>query len=280
MKKEWNVWRSTLMFLTRIPVGKDLPHDPELLQHTPKYFPLAGILIGTVGAFIFLLASFLFAIHFALLLSMSSTILLTGAFHEDGFADVCDAFGGGWTKEKILTIMKDSRLGTYGVTGLIFMLAAKFMLLDGFLNIDPYHLLAERITGTLPMHQAKHLVIPCMLIAGHSISRLMPVIIIQRYNYVTADDGSKSKPLASSKLPGSFFLVALASALLPLLFFKAIFMLVAIPILVAVAWLMRFFVKWIGGYTGDCLGASQQVAEIVFYASCLLIIKLIMLIHI
>ncbi len=82
----------------------------------------------------------------AILASIIAGIFTTGAFHEDGFADVCDAFGGGWTKEKILMIMKDSRLGTYGVTGLIGILAAKFLLLKELPKFTP------RSYGSLPQY--------------------------------------------------------------------------------------------------------------------------------
>ena len=93
------------MFFTRIPCPEWVDHDPTYIQKSSKYFPLVGLFVGSVGALVFFLARFLFSTEISLLLSMSSTVFVTAGFHEDGFADVCDGFGGGWTKEKILMIM-------------------------------------------------------------------------------------------------------------------------------------------------------------------------------
>jgi adenosylcobinamide-GDP ribazoletransferase len=121
-----------VQFYTRLPVPAWVGYSDELLNKATVYFPLVGWLVGSVAAGAFMGANFLFRnTELALLLSMVASILLTGAFHEDGFADVCDGFGGGWTPDKILAIMKDSRLGTYGVTGLGLLLAGKFLALRG-----------------------------------------------------------------------------------------------------------------------------------------------------
>ena len=269
MKREWNVFRSAVMFLTRIPVGKDLPHDPVLLQHTPKYFPVIGWMVGGVAAAVFGAAMFWFNQSFSILLSMAATILLTGAFHEDGFADVCDAFGGGWTKESILTIMKDSRLGTYGVVGLVLMLLAKFMLLQMLLPINTVGEIHDNVkvfqSGNIGSFTSIQFAL--LLIAGHSVSRLAPVAIIQFYQYVTDIDASKSKPLASTQIPVTHIMVAIVTALLPILLLPNYVWLALIPVAVACIWMAHYFYRWIGGYTGDCLGATQQVCEITFYAA-------------
>jgi adenosylcobinamide-GDP ribazoletransferase len=277
MKREWNVFRSTIMFLTRIPVGNDLPHDPVLLQHTPKYFAVVGWLVGGVGAAVFGAAMYWFNQSFSILLSMAATILLTGAFHEDGFADVCDAFGGGWTKESILTIMKDSRLGTYGVVGIVLMLMAKFMLLQMLLPINALAMYNEggKVFQSGAIGSLTSIQFALLLMAGHSVSRLAPVTIIQQYHYVTDIDASKSKPLASSQLPMVHLIVAVITALLPLLFLPHFVWLALIPVAVARIWLARYFNKWIGGYTGDCLGATQQVCEITFYAAVVAIYSML-----
>ena len=87
------------------------------LERIVRFLPLVGWIVGGIAALVFLLSHFLFPIPLAAALSMAATILLTGGFHEDGFSDVCDAFGGGWNREQILRIMKDSRIGAYGVLG-------------------------------------------------------------------------------------------------------------------------------------------------------------------
>jgi adenosylcobinamide-GDP ribazoletransferase len=182
---------------------------------------------------------------------MVASLLITGAFHEDGFADVCDGFGGGWTKEKILTIMKDSRVGTYGVAGLVLILALKFTALK---EIGP------------------SFIIPA-LIAGHAISRLNSAILIYTDEYAREDLLSKTKPLATKMRKDDFF-IAMIFGLAPLLFFPNLWILLSIiPLLLVKAYFSRYFNKWIGGYTGDCLGTVQQVSEVVFYLSTILIFK-------
>src|SRR5579859_194019 len=129
MKNEWKVFLAAIQFLTRIQVPAGIGHEPALLQQAPKYFPLVGWILGALSALFFLVFARYISTDVGILASMITGLLITGAFHEDGFADVCDGFGGGWTKEKILLIMKDSRIGAFGAMGLIFILGTKFLLL-------------------------------------------------------------------------------------------------------------------------------------------------------
>lgn len=241
------------MFFTRIPVPRTIDHNHDMLQRSARYFSWVGLIVGFIGAAVFFLAAKIFSPQLSVALSILATILTTGAFHEDGFADCCDAFGGGWTKEKILIIMKDSRLGTYGVTGLIGILAFKFLLLT------------ELLTYTNPLQVA------LLMIAAHSSSRLMAVSIMQQYAYVQDTDTSKSKPLANRKLTTTELIIALAGAVLPFAMLSFYYLLALLPVIIARWYAGRYFKKWIGGYTGDCLGATQQVCELVFYVSCLLL---------
>jgi adenosylcobinamide-GDP ribazoletransferase len=128
MKKEIRIFFTALMYFTRIPVPKGIDHDPAWLQKAPKYFPLVGIVVGFGCALIFIVFARFASFGIGIIASMTAGLLITGAFHEDGFADVCDGFGGGWTKEKILLIMKDSRIGAFGAIGLIAILGSKFLL--------------------------------------------------------------------------------------------------------------------------------------------------------
>lgn len=243
------------MFLTRIPVPVRINHHSGMLQSAARYFTWVGLLVGGVGGVVLYGVAQLFSPSIAIAFSMLATILATGAFHEDGFADCCDAFGGGWTKEKILLIMKDSRLGTYGVTGLIGILGLKFLFL-------------QEISGRVSLLQ-----MALMLVAAHGSSRLMAIFIMQRYSYVQDTDTSKSKPIASRKLTVSELCIACAGVILPFLFLPALLALTILPMLGISAYAGRYFKKWIGGYTGDCLGATQQIAELFFYLSALLIMK-------
>jgi adenosylcobinamide-GDP ribazoletransferase len=267
MKKEWYTFLTAMMFLTRLPVSLKNKYRASYLQQASKYFPLIGLIVAAISAAVFFLLHLFLSGVLALVGSMIASILTTGAFHEDGFADTCDGFGGGWTKEKILAIMKDSRLGTYGVLGLLLILATKFLLLIELIQ----H------TTSLPMAANRCLdswkILLGIFLLAHTFSRYLSVTVIQQYHYVTDAIGSKSKPLAEKKLSFTALLMATIFAVLPFQLLPLIFLWILIPAILASVCLAAYFNKWINGYTGDCLGAIQQVTEIVIYLSSLIIWK-------
>lgn len=241
------------MFYTRIPVPKSTGFSPENLNKATRYFPLIGIIVGGAGALVFMAAHQLLPVHIAMLISIVTIILLTGAFHEDALSDFCDGFGGGYTKETILTIMKDSRIGTYGALGLILLILAKFLLLCEF----------------------KPSQIPFILIAAHAMSRVNPVIMIFSSQYIRDDNSAKSKSVGQ-KNSATTLVIALLLGFLPLVFIP----LLIIPFLAFTLTLIfiyfRYYVhKKVGGYTGDILGALQQFSEVGFYLTWLIVDKLI-----
>jgi adenosylcobinamide-GDP ribazoletransferase len=247
MQQQLHIFLNALMFYTRIPVPAWMKHDDEMLNKATIYFPVIGWIVGGISALIFYLFSFIFNPDIAILLSMVASILTTGAFHEDGFADVCDGFGGGWTKEKILDIMKDSRVGTYGSVGLILILGLKFFSLE---TLDNQTLVWA-------------------LMISHPLSRFVALSYIYTHEYVREDALSKAKPIAK-QLPLNDLLTAFLFAFLPFFVYVIIthnfFLFLVFPPLILVhLYLGYYFKKWIGGYTGDCLGATQQVAEVVIY---------------
>ncbi|WP_372776121.1 adenosylcobinamide-GDP ribazoletransferase [Mangrovibacterium sp.] len=247
MKKQIQLFLTALMFYTRIPVPSGLQYSPERLNRSTRYLPLIGWIVGGIGAAVFYGLVQIFPVQISVFLSMLATILLTGAFHEDGFADFCDGFGGGYTREKIFTIMKDSRIGTYGSVGLIGMLGTKFLALQ---SIPAY-------------------LIPLALIAGHAFSRLMPVLIIFTSWYSREDELSKSKPIGK-KGKNSDLILAILFAIAPIAFLPWKVMAVAIPAALSLTFVFKKYTeRKIGGYTGDCLGALQQLTEVLFYL-CLL----------
>jgi len=252
MKKQWNLFLTAVMFYTRIPVPKNIDHSNEILNKSTKYFPFTGWIVGGFGAFVFYVSQFVLPLSISVIFSMISTILLTGAFHEDGFADSCDAFGGGWSKQKILEIMKDSRIGTYGTVGLIFILAIKYFAL---LNVH-----IEQI--------------PFVLFAAHALSRYSATGMIFFSKYARDDATSKTKPVGK-KLSSGDFLLALIFGSTPLLVFSYMhsywYLLIMATIIPVIYFLKRYFEKWIDGFTGDALGATQQISEIVFYLAYIVI---------
>lgn len=245
MRRELRIFLTAVMFFTKIPCPSWVDHAPDYVNKSGRYFSLVGIIVGGAGGMVFYGFNFLFPSSVALLLSMGSTIWLTGAFHEDGLADMFDGFGGGWTQEKILAIMKDSRIGTFGVIGLLLVLALKFVSLY-----------------SLPPAS-----IPLVLIAGHSISRFFATTLIVTHDYVREDASSKAKPVAKEMSVVSVTVSALFG-LLPFLFFNTPWMLLTLIPVSGIQWYLGyFFKKWIEGYTGDCSGAAQQLTEVTFYLS-------------
>jgi adenosylcobinamide-GDP ribazoletransferase len=275
MKKQLHIFFTALMFYTRIPCPKNIDHNPDYLNKASRYFPLIGWIVGGVCFGIYYLASILFSVEIALILSMIAGILTTGAFHEDGFADVCDGFGGGWTKEKILLIMKDSAIGAYGTIGLVLLFLLKFQSLEQIINNIRVIELGFGIR--LDSYLDLNIGILLLFITAHSVSRLAAVSIVFTHQYSREDASSKSKPIAQN-FTWKEVIGAMLFGLLPLVilsFFRWQLLLVLVPVFIARVFLARYFQKWIDGYTGDCLGATQQVCEVVFYLSIIGIWKFI-----
>lgn len=247
IRRELEYFLGAVRFFTRLPVPAWVGHSSEALNHSARYFPAVGLLVGGIGALVYLAAALLWPQPVAVLLSMAATIYATGAFHEDGLADTVDGLGGGWEKLRILEIMKDSRVGSYGVVAMVLALLGKFTLLS---SLDAA-------------------LLPFALIAGHAISRFCATLLLATMEYVREDALAKSKPLATRLSPGAL-LVAMLFALCGLIGLPLQNALVAC-LLAALAtfWLASKFRRWLGGYTGDCLGAVQQVSEIAFYLGLL-----------
>ena len=267
MKKELHIFFTALMFYTRIPCPKNIDHNPDYLNKASRYFPLIGLIVGSMAFGVYCVFNYLVAPEIAVLFSMIASVLVTGAFHEDGFADVCDGFGGGWTKEKILTIMKDSAIGAYGAIGLVLLLMLKFQALTHLIDVSNTKFLIFNSQFTILL----------LFVSAHSISRLAAISIVFTHQYSREDASSKSRPIAQSyswkEVVGAFFFGLLPIVILS--YFQWPTLLVLIPIFLTRFFLARYFQKWIDGYTGDCLGATQQVCEVVFYISLIALWKFI-----
>lgn len=241
---QWRYFLTAVMFFTRIPIHFAHFNQQELNQAT-RYFPLVGILVGIVGACVFYICHSFLPLSIAVLLSMAATIMLTGAFHEDGLADTIDGLGGGWTREQALTIMVDSRIGSYGAIGLVIVQLTKHQAL---VEISAHF-------------------IPAALIAGHALSRLCAVLVMYSQSYVKTD--GKAKPLAT-KIQRYELLIAAIFGLLPFYFIGLNNLFALVPVALTWIWFSKKIKLRLGGYTGDCLGAMQQLTEIAFYIGLLL----------
>ncbi|MDR2219366.1 MAG: adenosylcobinamide-GDP ribazoletransferase [Methylobacillus sp.] len=246
MMCELRLFFTALMFFTRIPCGRFAGTTQDDLDGSSRYFPWIGILVGAVGAGIYWVADQFLPQEIAVLLSMAATILLTGAFHEDGLADAADGLGGGWEKEQVLAIMQDSRLGSYGALAIFMALLVKF----------------ETLAHLSPA------LLPLVLIAGHALSRFCALLVMVTQDYVRPN--GKAKPLATQLSKGGL-LVAAVGGLAPLaVFWHAPHLLWAlVPVVLTWLWFARKLKRRLGGYTGDCLGAMQQLCELAFYLGIL-----------
>jgi len=236
-----------LQFFTRLPIPAWVGFDAAWLQHASRYFPLVGLVVAGAASAVYAAAACLFVPLVAAVLSTAAGIYLTGAFHEDGFADTCDGFGGGMTRERVMDIMKDSRIGTYGAVGMGLIVALKCALL-----------------ASMPFAGAI-----AALFVAHPLSRLAAVSLIWRLEYARSE--GKAKPMAQ-EMTSLEFGIASACALLPAAIAGALgfasWLAIGAGVLgaaLAALWLGAKFTRRIGGYTGDCLGAVQQVSEVVIY---------------
>ncbi|WP_244814090.1 adenosylcobinamide-GDP ribazoletransferase [Caballeronia sp. Lep1P3] len=232
---------TALGYFTRVPVPRWVGFEREYLNAAARYFPLVGAMVGGVAAIVYLAALRVFPAGVAVLLSMAATLLLTGAFHEDGLADCADAFGGGYTRDDVLRIMHDSRIGAFAAIALVIALALKW----------------QTLAALPPMRAAS------IMIAAHAASRAFAISYLVTLDYVRAE--GKAKPVAQRMSAVSFGIAMLFG--LPWLFWFgwkfACVSMAALALLRVIAG--RYFVRRIGGYTGDCLGFAQQLFELAIY---------------
>lgn len=252
LSQQWLLLKLAVVFLTRIPVPIKQEIDDELLNKATGYFGVVGCLVAGLCALVLWSVALYFPVSIAVLLSMAFGLMLTGAFHEDGLADTADGFGGGWSVSQKLTIMKDSRLGTYGASALCLALLLKYQVLV---------LIAEVGVG---------FAIGALFIA-HIVSRTMAISIIPALDYVQLDNNSKTKPVAQQVNTSSLSILflsmilglSLSSVFIHLSFTHWLGLVLAL--LIARYAFITFCNKQIGGYTGDVLGGAQQVFELLIY---------------
>jgi adenosylcobinamide-GDP ribazoletransferase len=220
-----------------------------MLRASAAHFPAVGWLVGAVGAATCAAALALWPPWVAAALGTAATVLLTGAFHEDGLADVADGLGGSLQRERALEIMRDSRIGAFGAIALVLALSLKLGLLTA---------LAARGAEQAAL----------AIVAAHVLSRLAPLVLMGKLPYV-GGEAAKSKPLADAVSAASLRIAVLWSipaAAVVVLGFGAI-PAVAVAVLVGMTtWAaMSWFRRRLHGFTGDCLGATQQLCELTVY---------------
>ncbi|MCU7836838.1 MAG: adenosylcobinamide-GDP ribazoletransferase [gamma proteobacterium symbiont of Taylorina sp.] len=244
LRQQLNLFYIALGFLTRIPVPASIDYSQKNLNQASRYFSLVGWLIGFLCALIFWLGQLVLPAAIAILLSMLFSILHTGCFHEDGLADTCDGFGGGWEVQQKLTIMKDSTIGTYGASALWFTYTIKFALLFSLAELS--------IINTV-----------FAMIAAHPVSRAVSTLMIFILPYVSDSKTSKVKPLAESQQMIDLLINLFIGAIALLLVDDILWIVLALAI--STGLMHQLLLRQIGGFTGDTLGAVQQISELLIY---------------
>ncbi|AGK58966.1 cobalamin 5'-phosphate synthase [Hyphomicrobium denitrificans 1NES1] len=241
--REIRLFQIALQFLTQLPVGSIRDCPPDWLARSAKYMPLVGAIVGVIAGAGILLSAVFFPGPLPIVIGLVLAIAITGALHEDGLADTADAFGGGRTRERRLEIMKDSSIGTYGAIALI----AAFALKDSALV-------------ALDLRSAA-----CVMIAGHAGARLATILTMWRLPHA---GGIAKVSQKISEMTPSEVAVAFALGLIPglLVLPTSKFVVATLFAFAAAAIIALIARRKIAGYTGDVLGAVEQVFETVFFA--------------
>lgn len=265
LARELRLFLIALQFFTRVPVTGRLADwvgwSPEAMHASARHYPVVGLVVGGFSAALLWAAAQLWPLPLAVGLAMAGSVWLTGGFHEDGLADTCDGLGGAVSREKALLIMKDSRLGSYGALGLVFVLGLKAAALHGL------------AAQSLPLAAA-------LLVWAHAASRALPVVLLRVLSYAGDVEHAKAKPMAQ-QISGAGLVVALgwvllATGTLVVLLGAWGLPLAALAGLMAMgAWCARWYRRRLGGFTGDTLGAAQQLGELAAYLGALALLPLL-----
>lgn len=245
MQKELSYFLNALRFLTIVPVPASDAVEPDWLTRSAKYFSVVGILVGAFAAGILWLASAIWSGAIPAMLATAASIAVTGALHEDGLADTADGLGGGQTKEKRLEIMKDSRIGAYGVLALGLGIALRVAVLAALVpSVGAVALVAAsaggRFAAAAAMVTLKYTGDPAATRIAHT------------------DDSPRAYEVETAV--GLVFV-----GMLPVVLTSALATFVGLMVgTILTVGLARSAHKLIGGYTGDVLGAVEQVFEIGF----------------
>lgn len=252
LRHELRLLAVALQFLTRLPVRAPAPWQPQWLSDCVRHFPAIGLLVGSIGALVLLGALTLWPPSVAALLALGATVLLTGAFHEDGLADTADALGGLVSRERALAIMKDSRIGSYGAVALVLVLGLRVALAAALVTHAP-------------------ILAAATLALGHMVSRCAAVAVMAALPYAGDADHAKAKPLAQGvgwgSVAGALAWCALAAA--AGLAWQPVawraWLAGALACAATAALMLAWLHKRLGGYTGDTLGASEEAAQIAWW---------------
>lgn len=244
LRLEAQLFLMALAYLTRLPVPRDLPDSDDLQVRSVKYHPLVGGVIGLSGAVMLWSAAAVLPWGVAVLMSLILTVLLTGAFHEHGLAQAAEGLGGGHNRAEVLRIMDGGRFGFFGAVTLGLVLALKLALVVSFSGpVAGLALIAGHAAGRMA---AVHVTATTPHARREGIRRFIPAVTPDGYRVALA--------LTCLALIGVIVVAGPGAAICGF----------AGSVLLAQAF-RRIFLNRVGGYTGDCLGGSQQMGELGLY---------------
>lgn len=246
--RQWRAFVTAIQFLTRLPVSSRAA-EPQSLRDCPRYFPLVGGMIGVITVGLIWSASLIWPAWLAVLIALTLELRLTGAMHEDALADCCDAFGGGWTRERVLEIMKDSRLGTYGVLGLVSAVAVRVG--------STMQLLSS--TGADVLRWSTVLIASAVLGRWTILLMMWLVPPLEQRESLSKDVGRRMTRI--DLLIGSAW--TLPVAVVWALLFPWQSLIVAGGLALLVVWFRGLVLQKLGGVTGDCLGCVGYLGQLV-----------------
>ncbi|MEG1748256.1 MAG: adenosylcobinamide-GDP ribazoletransferase [Tannerellaceae bacterium] len=240
---------AALMFFTRLPFWRLADVPAACFKNIVSHWAMTGWLTAGISVMVLYATSLILPVHVALLLAMLARLLVTGCLHEDGLADFIDGFGGGNSRERILSIMKDSHIGSYGVIGLIFYFGLYYLLLH-----------------SLPIE-----LIGCALLAGDPYAKGVSAMIINRLPYARTAEEAKNKTVYSRMTAGEY-VFSITCGMAPLLWLpKPIYLWAALAPVITWYLLTSLMKRKLQGYTGDCCGATFLLCELSFYLAIVIL---------
>jgi len=238
-----------LQFLTRLPVPRSLNSSETDIGKAAAFFPLVGVIVGGSAALVFVVLQRVLPLPASVFCAIVFAAFITNGFHEDGLADSFDGFGGGWTKDRVLEIMRDSRIGTYGALALIFVILGKF----NFLSL-------------LPQRQIWR-----WLIVAHTASRWTTLPLCAWLPYAREEGQGKlvAKQVGTLEIVTATVTLLVTFILIPWRPALAVFLVISLVTLLS----GFYFRTRLQGITGDCLGATNQITEVGLYITAVILLR-------
>ncbi|MFZ0771802.1 MAG: adenosylcobinamide-GDP ribazoletransferase [Candidatus Sulfotelmatobacter sp.] len=228
-------------FLTRLPIS-GIPYQPDSLARSAKFFPVVGLVVGFGASVLQRILTPHLNRALAALLVLTFLVLITGGLHEDALADTVDAFGGGWNREQVLAILRDSRIGSFGALALVISVLARVLLLS-----------------ILPLNRFTALVV-----SAHVLCRWTTLPLSYFLRPARESEGQGAR-IAQKITPASLLIGTLLSFGIVLYLMRRELWIPVIAALAITGLSSLYYFRRIGGVTGDCFGATNQLTEIAIY---------------